>query len=136
MDTNEVLKALNTAFHELNEARMVRDRIQGVLDKKKAEIESIEGRIKSIKESSGLARVRSTKEEMQAMRARIRITVREAEGEPLYPHEIADNAGLDVEQTRRILRDEAAKDSPIKNLQESRKESKYYWDFAWRPKNG
>jgi ribosomal protein S15P/S13E len=125
---------LLAAFQRLNELKAGRDKTARHLELLKSKIASTEEEIATLKEHYGVNRKdRASKEEMTAIRAKLRVVLREAQGEPMYPSQIAEDAELsDIDQVRRVLREMVQTDGPVKNIQESRRESQYYWDTTWR----
>ena len=126
---------LGTYFQKLNELEKTRDSLTGLLALNKRLREVEEEKIRAFKEKFGTSRKeRATKDEMLQVRATIRITLREYD-EPASPMQVMIDAGLtDIDQVRRILREEAAiEGGPIKNIQDSKKDTRYYWDRQWRP---
>ena len=125
---------LLAAFQKLNELKVVKERLANLVAVNKSNIEKTEETIAELKERYGVNRKdRASKEEMAAIRGKLRTVLREAQGEPMYPSQVAEDAELsDIDQVRRVLRELAQTDGPVKNIQESRKESRYYWDTTWR----
>jgi hypothetical protein len=126
---------LLATFQRINALEKIRSNLVGLLTKNKALTEAEFQKVRVIKEKFGITpRERSTKAEMITARASIRVALRQSE-EPLTPQQVMTEAGLDdIDQVRRILRDEAlVLNGPVKNILESRKDSRYYWDRGWRP---
>ena len=133
-DKDSLLSSLHSAFQVLNERKANRDKVARLLETHDKLVAAAEEEVETLKKSHGLDRKdRASKEEMTAIRAKLRIVLREAQGEPMYPSQIAADAELsDIDQVRRVLREMIQTDGPVKNIQESRRESQYYWDSTWR----